>query len=33
MSTIFTFEIKGAKKDKIFKFLKDHFSEMGTLWI
>ena len=29
MSTVFVFEIKGAKKDKIFNFLEDHFSIMG----
>ena len=29
MSTVFVFEIKGAKKDKIFNFLKDRFSVMG----
>ena len=29
MSTVFVFEIKGAKKDKIFYFLKDSFSVMG----
>ena len=29
MSTAFIFEIKGAKKDKIFSFLKGCFSVMG----
>ena len=29
MSAVFIFEIKGAKKDKIFNFLKDRFSIMG----
>ena len=29
MSTVFIFEIKGAKKDKIFNFLNDRFSVMG----
>ena len=29
MSAVFNFEIKGAKKDKIFNFLKDCFSVMG----
>ena len=29
MSTVFVFEIKGAKKDKIFNFLKDSFCVMG----
>ena len=29
MSTIFIFEIKGAKKDKMFNFLKGCFSVMG----
>ena len=29
MSTVFIFEIKGAKKDKIFNFSKSHFSVMG----
>ena len=29
MSTIFIFEIKGAKKDKMFYFLKGCFSVMG----
>ena len=29
MSTAFIFEIKGAKKDKIFSFLKGRFSVMG----
>ena len=28
MSTVYIFEIKGAKKDKIFNFLKDRFSLM-----
>ena len=28
MSTVFIFEIKGAKKDKIFNFLKGSFSVM-----
>ena len=31
MSTVFIFEIKGAKKDKIFNFLKGRFSVMGGL--
>ena len=30
MSTVFILEIKGAKKDKIFNFLKRHFSVMGV---
>ena len=29
MSTVVIFEIKGAKKDKIFNFLKDCFSVIG----
>ena len=29
MLAFFVFEIKGAKKDKIFKFLKDRFSVTG----
>ena len=29
MSTVFIFEINGAKKDKIFSFLKGRFSVMG----
>ena len=29
MSTVFIFEIKGTKRDKIFNFLKGHFSVMG----
>ena len=29
MSAIFIFEIKGAKKDKIFNFLMDCFSVIG----
>ena len=29
MSTFFIFEIKGAKKEKIFNFLKGRFSLMG----
>ena len=29
MSTVFVFEIKGAKKDKIFNFLKDRFPVMA----
>ena len=29
MSTVFIFEIKGAKKDKMFNFLKGCFSVMG----
>ena len=29
MSAIFIFEIKGAKKDKIFNFLSNRFSVMG----
>ena len=29
MSVVFIFKIKGAKKDKIFNFLKDCFSGMG----
>ena len=29
MSTIFVLEIKGAKNNKIFIFLNDHFSVMG----
>ena len=29
MSAAFIFEIKGAKKDKIFNFLEGHFSVMG----
>ena len=29
MSTVFIFEIKDAKKDEIFKFLKGRFSVMG----
>ena len=29
MSAVFIFEIKDAKKDKIFNFLKDRFSVMG----
>ena len=29
MSTVFMFEIKGAKKDKTFNFLKDRFSVMS----
>ena len=29
MSAFFIFEIKGAKKAKIFKFLKGRFSVMG----
>ena len=29
MSVVFIFEIKGAKKDKIFNFSKSHFSVMG----
>ena len=29
MSAVFIFEIKGAKKDKIFNFLKGRFSVMG----
>ena len=29
MSAVFVFEIKDAKKDKIFNFLKDRFSVMG----
>ena len=29
MSTVVIFEIKGAKKDKIFNFLKDRFSVMA----
>ena len=29
MSTFFIFEIKGAKEDKIFNFLKGRFSLMG----
>ena len=29
MSAIFIFEIKGVKKNKIFSFLKGHFSVMG----
>ena len=29
MSAIFVFEIKNAKKDKIFNFLKGRFSVMG----
>ena len=29
MSDLFIFEIKGAKEDKIFKFLKGRFSVMG----
>ena len=31
MSAVFIFEIKGAKKDKIFNFLKGRFSVMGGL--
>ena len=30
MSAVFNFEIKDAKKDKIFNFLKGHFFVMGT---
>ena len=30
MSALFIFEIKGAKGDKIFKFLKGRFSVMGS---
>ena len=29
MSAVLIFEIKGAKKDKIFNFLMDRFSVMG----
>ena len=29
MSTVVIFEIKGARKDKIFNFLKDCFSVIG----
>ena len=29
MSAVYIFEIKGAKKDKIFDFLKSRFSVMG----
>ena len=29
ISTVFIFEIKGAKKDNIFNFLKGRFSVMG----
>ena len=29
MSAVFIFEIKGAKKDKFFNFLKGRFSVMG----
>ena len=29
MSAVYIFEIKGAKKDKIFDFLKSHFTVMG----
>ena len=29
MSAVFVFEIKDAKKDKIFNFLKGRFSVMG----
>ena len=29
MSVIFVFEVKGAKENKIFKFLKGRFSIMG----
>ena len=29
MSAVFIFEIKGAKKDKIFNFLKGSFSILG----
>ena len=31
MSAVFIFEIKGAKKDKFFNFLKDSFSVMRDL--
>ena len=30
MSSVFVFEIKSAKKDKIFNFLKSRFSIMGS---
>ena len=30
MSAVFIFEIKDAKKDKIFNFLKSHFFVMGA---
>ena len=30
MSAVFIFEIKDAKKDKIFNFLKDSFFVMGA---
>ena len=30
MSAIFIFELKDTKKDKIFNFLKDHFSLIGA---
>ena len=33
MSAVFIFEIKDAKKDKIFNFLKGRFFVMGALWI
>ena len=33
ISAVFIFEIKGAKKDKIFNFLKGSFSVMRGLWI
>ena len=29
MSDVFIFEIKDAKKDNIFNFLKDHFAVIG----